>query len=368
MTPPRPIEFVHLLVTAQCRNRCAFCFNSGNVPAAGAELATEGWISILNQVAELPALRYVFLLEREPLERPDLVRLLDVLRRRRAQIFLCSGGSDLFTEETACDLSTRVDGFIASFHGNVGVLNDVTYDRQRQMLARLGRHFVGKPVNLDINTTVTRLHKGRLMSIVQESARLLGRHPVVESSGRQKVVRYAGPGGTTEPQRIRHNFVRPCLEGGMLREQEKLFWTQAEREWFGEEADFLRWGENCYADVDRPLESFSTSVNGRPCGFSYDSQGAAGFNRLTIRWDGKIIPCASNPGFVMGDAASQALEEIWKQAYHLWRVPDVINAYTLFHAFPGGHCIYHQDAAFRPGALDEEILAQCRKIAERNAS
>lgn len=360
-----PIEFVHLLITARCRNHCSFCFNTGNIPGAAAELDTGRWLPILEQIADIPSLRYVFFLEREPFERKDITELLAPLRKSKAQIFMCSGGSDNLSDEVAREVSFLIDGFIASYHGDVGVLDRGAYERQKTLLSRAREHFLGKPISVDVNTTVTRRHRSRLMQIVGEVGEILGLEPRLVRKGRRASILYESRSGALANPRVRHNFVRPCLAGGMLKLQEELFWPPDEREWFGEEAAFLRWEENCYADVPAPLDFFSRSVNGRPCGWSKDSQGAVGYNRLTIRWDGKVIPCASSPDYLLGDATRESIQTIWETSYGLWRMPAVVNSLTLYEAFPEGTCVYHQDAAFARNASPESIIARCKEVLER---
>lgn len=357
----RPVEFVHLLTTARCRNACRFCLNQGHLPGASQELDTGDWLAILSQVAALPTLRHVFFVEREPLERPDILTLLDAFADSSARITLSTGGSPRLDAVLARGLAARIDELIVSFHGDVGVLSRATLERQQTLLELVRTQLLGRVDAVDINTTITLRHRGRINEIVDEVGRRLGLTPVRHENNGSIRIDYVERGASQTRTRVRHNFVRPCLSGGMLTHQAELYWQPGqERELFGEEAVLLRWDRGCYLQSEDRLDVFANSPNGRPCGLDAASQGAVGINRLSIRWDGKVVPCAAFAGFEQGDATQESLMGIWRRAFALWRDPSVVNARTLHRAFPEGHCVYHGDAAFSGDHTEEQILARCR--------
>jgi MoaA/NifB/PqqE/SkfB family radical SAM enzyme len=358
----QPLHSVMLMVTARCNNQCAFCLNRGNIPMARPELSVAEWITILEDLRKHSAASHLFFIEREAFDKPGFADLIVAAGEMGFQLQVSTGGSDRLTLEMARRCAPWLHHIVVSFHGIDAILGQRTYHRQIRLLELVREVFVPAGVSATVTTTVTRQHIGRIDEITDQIATFLGRKKLVYEKGGQLAIRYCG-GSLASRQReplITQNFVQPCLQGGMLEHLDDLAWTmEADIELFDETERRLISRHRCSRRVERILE-YSLTPNGRPCGLEADGeQGAAGFNRMTIRWDGEVVPCASSYRYTYGNVLERGVA-LWERAYRSLRMPETINAYTIWRAYGGqGTCCYGQDAAYIEGCSEDEIAEGC---------
>jgi len=100
-------------ITQRCNHACPYCYNvwhggseglQGDYPQG--ELDTEHTLALLNKALDETRCQHVTLTGGEPLLRPDLAQILDLLADRDVQVTLISNGR-LLTEDRVVDLLER---------------------------------------------------------------------------------------------------------------------------------------------------------------------------------------------------------------------------------------------------------------------
>lgn len=96
MTAPRPYTLI-AEVTYRCPLHCAYCSNPADLKAHGAEIATEDWLRVIDEAADLGVVQMHFT-GGEPLARQDLEALVARARERDLYTNLVTSGVPLDRE------------------------------------------------------------------------------------------------------------------------------------------------------------------------------------------------------------------------------------------------------------------------------
>lgn len=360
MTPP-PLKSVMLMLTAKCRNKCDFCLNAHNIPMTRPELTVAQWLAVFDDLRRNTTTESLIFVEREMFDKPGCFDLLEAAAALGFRVQVCSGGSDNLTLDTATRCASLLNHLVISFHGPK-VVSRATYQRQIRLLELARDVFLPANVGVTITMTVTRKHAGQLDALTSFIAETLERRKVFYTKGQSLYLRYEteDSGGHAAP--ALQNFVQPCNQGGMRRHLADLGWTMEDaNSLFSDQERRLLSAHRCSRDPQRIL-AYAELVNGRPCGLEPEGEaGAAGYNRMTIRWDGEVVPCASSYRFTYGNILDHGAADLWQHSYQTMRVPEIVNAYTIWRAFGAqGTCCYGQDAAYTGQLSEAEIVAGCR--------
>jgi MoaA/NifB/PqqE/SkfB family radical SAM enzyme len=272
----------------------------------------------------------------------------------------CSGGSDNLTADLAARCAPLLNHLVISFHGPK-VVSRATYQRQVRLLELARDIFLPANVGVTITMTVTRKHAGQIDALTSFIAETLGRRKVLYSKGESLYLRYDPEEFGTHAAPAFQNFVQPCIQGGMRKHLADLGWTTEDgQSLFSEQDRRLLSAHRCSRQPERIL-AYAELVNGRPCGLEPEGEsGAAGYNRMTIRWDGEVVPCASSYRFTYGNVLERGAAELWRNSYQTMRMPEVVNAYTIWLAFGScGTCCYGQDAAYTGEIAESAITEAC---------
>ena len=353
-----------LMITTRCNNGCTFCLNRRNIPQNRPELSTAEWISVFQDLREHTTAQNLFFIEREVFDRLDAAELIIKASGMGFSIFVSTGGSDALDESTARRIAPHIKHLIVSFHGLPDVIGYQTRKRQEILLDLMRDIFLPAGVSATISTTITRKHSGQVMAITDEIASRLGRIKASIPDDDGVIITYNTPGkkpGDHEAL-VLQNFVQPCFQGGMQLKWDDLGWN-AETDFFlfkDQEIDLIR-RHRCSRDPER-IRLYAKTINGRPCGLEADgSQGSVGYNRMTIRWDGEVVPCASSYQFSYGNVLEHPTKELWQNGYGTFRQTNCVNAYTIWKAFgKSGHCCYGQDAAYNADQNEQNIIRACQ--------
>jgi MoaA/NifB/PqqE/SkfB family radical SAM enzyme len=358
-----PLKTVMLMITTRCSNGCAFCLNRRNIPQKRPELNTQEWLSVFQDLRKHTTAQNLFFIEREVFDRPDAVDLIIGAGQLGFSIFVSTGGSDELNENTARRIAPYLKHLIVSFHGLPEVIGSKTRKRQEILLDLMRDIFLPAGVSATISTTVTRKHSGHVISIIEEIARRLDREKIYLRDADGIIITYRTPHLKPEEHEplVLQNFVQPCFQGGMVLEREALGWdAETDLSLFSDqEIDLIR-RHRCSRNPERIL-FYSSTINGRPCGLEVNgSQGAVGYNRMTIRWDGEVVPCASSYQLSYGNILEHSAEKLWMNGYQSFRQPKRVNAYAIWRAFgQKGKCCYGQDAAYVADQSEENIITAC---------
>ena len=142
----RPFPLVvDLNVTNRCGLACDFCYNRENVVRKRDELGFDEIASLVDEAAEFGA--GFFLSGGEPLQRDDLVPLVERIHARGLAVGLVTNGALLDPDTTARLLRAGCDSVVVSVHGAAAV-NDAIVGREgvhatamravRQLAAAMG--------------------------------------------------------------------------------------------------------------------------------------------------------------------------------------------------------------------------------------
>lgn len=363
MSRVQPLYTAMIMVTTQCHNFCSFCFNRNDIPMTRQELSIDEWIAVLNDLKQNTTMKNVFFVGRECFDKANFERLIEVAGKLGFQVYLYTGGSDNLTLEAAQNCALWLRHMIVSFHGLESIISHQTYSRQVRLLELVRDVFLPSEVHITVTTTVTKKHAGKIKALTDQIAQLIGRKAEIYEEDDHLMIRYCSERKSKEEWEpsVIHNFAQPCLQGGMLQHLEELAWTmEKDSELFTDVERRLIGNHRCSRQIERILEH-SLSPNGRPCGTSIDDViGAAGLNRMTIRWDGEVVPCNSSYRYSFGNILKKGAVSLWETAYSSMRIPEIVNAYTLWAAYSNkGACCYGQDAAYIEGQSEENIIECC---------
>lgn len=114
MSKSRPyLQTLIFEITQRCNHKCLHCYNVWHEEATGrspcypkGELDTEGTMTLLNKALDETNCKHITLTGGEPLLRPDLKQILNLLAERDMRVTLISNGR-LLTETTIVDLLER---------------------------------------------------------------------------------------------------------------------------------------------------------------------------------------------------------------------------------------------------------------------
>lgn len=362
------LKTVMLMITARCSNGCAFCLNRQNIPLNRPELTTAEWLSVFKDLREHTTAQNLFFIEREVFDRSDAAELIIGAGKLGFTVFVSTGGSDSLNENVARRIAPYIKHLIVSFHGLPEIIGIQTRRRQEILLDLMREIFLPAGISATISTTITRKHSGKIKDIVDEIAKRLVRIKVYIPDPDGLTIQYR-----TEDKKpgehetlVTQNFVQPCFQGGMQLNRDALGWD-AESDLFlfeNQEVDLIR-RHRCSRNPDQ-IRSYSSTINGRPCGLEVNSsQGAVGYNRMTIRWDGEVVPCASSYQYSYGNILESEAADLWEKSYSSFRQPEHVNAYTIWKAFgKEGTCCYGQDAAYTSTKNEEDIIKACISVME----
>jgi len=100
-------------ITQRCNHNCLFCYNVWHDEATGqsscypkGELDTKGTLTLLNKALDETNCKHITLTGGEPLLRPDLKQILDLLAERDVRVTIISNGR-LLTETAIVDMVER---------------------------------------------------------------------------------------------------------------------------------------------------------------------------------------------------------------------------------------------------------------------
>lgn len=323
---------LYMVITDRCSNGCLFCYNGKNLSGRH-DLSLVQWKQLISELLSWAPIKKVYVIGGEPLEYPDIASLIDYLTGCNLQVHVFSGGCDEALGGVFSAIMAKISGATVSFHGLEAVIGERTFRRQQAMVVRVAETLAslgGR--NIMVNTTVSRLHTGRLLSIVETVGALIGRSPefrTIETakgrSSRQFVCYPASKDGQSD---IWHQFGWPFSAGRMETSEAKLGWHRSEMaDIFSPEELPLLARQDYLAEDGNALWN---SVNGFPCSVDAGSnEGAAGIDRVTLRFDGHMVPCHINCQYSYGNALTTSTRLLWEQGYQLFRDPARVNVESV---------------------------------------
>lgn len=287
-----PLE-AFLAITNRCNLACAHC----NVRPTRQEpdLSLEKWAAIIGRLAQLKVFR-LWISGGEPLMRPDFFELLEIIEQTHF-FYGLNTNAMLVDDEKAARLASlgrlrsvvvSLEGHNAQVHGRLR--GEASFGPAvagiRALVRRLGQ--------LETYTTVTRTNFRHLKDIVRFALEL----------------------GVTS---VKFNELLPLGQGFKLRAELTLT-NEERRQTFAEAA---RLNEKypgvlagSYVEMGPFFEGLGrVAASGLTPGPSrYLSSCEGGITKLTIRPDGKVVPCDRLWDFVAGDLTTQDLAEIWHES------------------------------------------------------
>lgn len=355
------LRTVMLMITTKCNNSCAFCLNIGNIPQVREELSISEWLKVFNYLKKHTSVKHLIFAERELFDKPGIEQLIEIGGKQGFRLQVRTGGSDSLTPEIARFCAPYIQHIAVSYHGIESILGSKTHERQIKLLELIRDIFIPAGVGVTVSTSITRKHAGKIYQITDEIAALLDRKKVIFQKDDHLAIQYQSTTKSQHEPAIIQNFVQPCLQGGMLKHRDDLAWTMEQDGHIFDETERQLISDHRCSRRPRRILEYSLLPNGRPCGLgTHGTQGAAGLNRLTIRWDGEVVPCCASYRYTYGNVLEQDINDLWDHSYKSMRVPEIVNAYTIWKAYGRDDtCSYGQNAAYVEGQIEESIIEQC---------
>jgi SynChlorMet cassette radical SAM/SPASM protein ScmE len=282
-----PLE-VFLALTNRCNSACVHC----NVATTRdfRDLSHHEWLKIILELAELKVFR-LWLSGGEPLMRADFFDLVSEIEKHHF-FYGLNTNATLITHETAEKLAglKRLTTVVVSLEGP----NASIHDRMRgigtfeKTMAGL-QHLTANLENIETYTTVTRLNFRHIEEII-----LLALDNGVSS--------------------IKFNELLPLGQG--YRQRAELTLSNSERREVFKEVERLDRHypdviSGSYLDMGRFFKEFEDSSPAAACEPGFLNSCRGGVQAITIRPDGKIVPCDRLWDLVAGDLKEKSLKEIW---------------------------------------------------------
>lgn len=306
MRTPRSLD---LEITSRCNSSCTYCYYLNNPHTGYTDLSTASWLTFFEELAACQVMS-VTLQGGEPLIREDFLTLVDGVVANRMRFSVLTNGS-LLTPQIAehlqktgrCDqIQISLDGSTAEVHESlrgkgtflpalaaIRLLND----GDLSVTVRVTIH----PGNVDDLESITRLLLDdlKLPSFSTNAASSLGSSAKYDATNllsvtdRLKAMRKLASLEAAYPGRILAS-AGPLADWHMFHAMEKA------------------------RVKGQPLPGRGRLVG---CGCIFD--------RLAVRADGAIIPCAMLPQMVLGHIGTDDLATVWQKASELYSLRQRVN-------------------------------------------
>lgn len=323
---------IYVVLTDRCSNSCSFCYNKDSY-AGRLDLSFLQWKSIFTDLLSWAPIRKVYLIGGEPLEYPEIDKLVEFLLSSGILVHLFSGGCDEEIYKMQKPILRQLSGVTVSFHGLESVVGVHTLRRQEAMVARMVE-ILGSQSDRDIliNTTVSRLHAGFLLEIIEIVSSIIGRRteyrqiPTADDRSYREYVCY--PASEEGQSDVWHQFGWPFTSGKMKTAQDRLGWRRNEMSSLFSPAERSLLMRQDY--VSEEGINVWNSVNGFPCSVDAGNhEGAVGIDRMTLRFDGHVVPCHINYQYSYGNALHTPTKDLWNNGYKLFREPSSVNVESV---------------------------------------
>ena len=300
-------ESLDLNITNKCNLRCSYCSHFSSAGDTDTDLSTEEWLMFLRELKDC-AVKDVCLSGGEPLSRKDLKEIVDGIRANRMRFSILSNGT-LITDEIAEFLksSGRCNGLQISIDGPGPESHDIfrgkgTFEKALAGLKVLMKHNIRATVRVTI-------HKYNYLKLDEVSKLLLEEVGLPSFS-----TNTAGHAGLCRENKdaVQLNAQEYSFTIAKLFELNKKYAGRIQAQ-AGPLASGAHWKEMQRA-FDAGEAGFSS------CGYLRSCGGV--FNKLAVRSDGVMIPCAQIPHIELGRINKDSLKEVWLNHPELKRLRD----------------------------------------------